>query len=104
MTPVPRIFKAVIGTGGDILRGAELSESDAIAERKAGRDVVVCGQDLGDNRDVARKIETAANGNCVEHPPHSSAGPGSLFHFQPDRRPPEGHSFFLIEDTEISEG
>ena len=94
MHPPPRIYKGIVGTGGDVIRGVEIDEPTAIAERKAGRDVVVCGPELGDNRDLAKKIETVANGNCVEHSPHPSSGPGALFHFQPDPRPPDGHCFF----------
>ncbi len=90
----PRIFKAVFGTGGDVIRGSEITEAEAIVERKAGRDVVVCGTDLPGNRDLAEHIESTANGNCKGCPPHAAMGPGALPHFQPDPRPPEGHSFY----------
>ena len=90
----PRIYKATLGTGGDVLRGSALSEPDAVTERQAGRDVVVCGQDTIANRDLAQRIEQAANGNCKACPPHFAMGPGALPHFQPDPRPPEGHCFY----------
>ncbi len=90
----PKIYKASLGTGGDVLRGAELSESAAIKERQAGRDVVVCGQDTISNRELARQVEHAANGNCKACPPHYAMGPGALPHYQPDPRPPEGHCFY----------
>jgi hypothetical protein len=93
-TPQPTIHKAILGTGGDVIRGPQIDETVAVGERKAGREVVVCGEDLSDNRDLAQRIETAANGNCIEHSPHFSMGPGALFHFQPDPRPPDGHCFF----------
>lgn len=93
-TVTPRIHKAVLGTGGDVLRGAEIREAEAIVERQAGRDVVVCGSSLSDNYDMAEKIETSANGNCQAHPPHKMAGPGALPHFQPNPRPPDGHCFY----------
>jgi hypothetical protein len=92
--PLPRIDKATFGTGGDVIRGAEITEGGAIAERKAGRDIVVCGPDLNDNRDCAERIEMSANGNCKACPPHAAMGPGALPHFQPDPRPPDGHCFY----------
>jgi len=92
--PLPRIFKATFGTGGDVVRGSEITEHEAIAERKAGGDVVVCGQDLFENRQLAEQIEKTANGNCKACPPHVAMGPGALPHFQPDPRPPDGHCFY----------
>ncbi|HEV7226637.1 MAG TPA: hypothetical protein VGN42_28275 [Pirellulales bacterium] len=92
--PRPRIYRALQGTGGDVLRGGALSEADAVKERQAGRDVVVCGQDTIANRDLAEKIEKTANGNCKACPPHYAMGPGALPHFQPDPRPPDGHCFY----------
>jgi hypothetical protein len=90
----PRIYKALFGTGGDIIRGQEITEVEAIAERKAGFDVVVCGLRMMDNRDLAEKIERAANGKCKPCPPHVAMGPGAMYHFQPDPRPPDGHCFY----------
>lgn len=92
--PLPRIYEATFGTGGDVVRGIEITAVDAVAERKTGRDVVVCGPNLNDNRDLAKSIETAANGNCKACPPHVAMGPGALPHFQPDPRPPAGHCFY----------
>jgi hypothetical protein len=92
--PPPRIYKATFGTGGDVVRGDEITEAEAVAERAAGRDVVVCGQELNENYDLAEKIERTANGNCKACPPHQSMGPGALPHFQPDPRPPDGHCFY----------
>jgi len=90
----PRIYNATLGTGGDVIRGAELTEPEAVLERRAGRDVVVCGKNLSDNRDLAERIEKTANGKCRACPPHFAMGPGALPHFQPDPRPPEGHCFY----------
>jgi hypothetical protein len=92
--PTPKIHKATLGTGGDVIRGARISEDEAILERKAGRDVVVCGKHLMDNRDLAERVEQMANGSCKSCPWHPSSGPGALPHFQPDPRPPDGHSFY----------
>ena len=90
----PRIHKATFGTGGDVIRGPKITEAQAIVERKAGRDVVVCGSDLDENRDLAERIEKSANGNCKACPPYAAMGPGALPHFQPDPRPPDGHCFY----------
>ncbi len=74
--------------------GDEITETEAIAERQAGRDVVVRGPDTGANRRLAGKIELDANGSAKRNVPHPSAGPYALPHFQPDIRPPEGHTFY----------
>jgi hypothetical protein len=39
--PPPKIYKASLGIGGDVIRGAQLGEAAAVAERRAGRDIVV---------------------------------------------------------------
>lgn len=92
--PPPKIYKALFGTGGDVIRGQEITEAEAVTDRKAGLDVVVCGLTMMDNRDLAEKIERAANGNCKPCPPHMAMGPGAMYHFQPDPRPPDGHCFY----------
>lgn len=86
--------KATLGSGGDVNRGPEIDEDQAIDERKAGRDVVVCGPILKDNRERAKKIERTANGNYKLCPPHAHAGSGTLPHCQPDPRGPQGHCFY----------
>lgn len=91
----PRLHKASFGTGGDVIRGCRLTDVEAVAERQAGRDIVVCGPSLADNYDLAEKIERAANGNCKPCPPHFAMGPGALPHFQPDPRGTRtGHTFY----------
>lgn len=93
----PKIYEATFGTGGDVVRGAELNEAQAVAARQArpDRDVVVCGQSTVDNRELAEKIEKLANGKCKLCPPHVARGPGALPHFQPDPRGTSiGHCFF----------
>lgn len=41
------------------------------------------------------EIERSANGlNTKREPPHLSAGPNALPHYQPDPRPPDGHTFY----------
>jgi hypothetical protein len=90
----PKIYKAILGAGGDVIRGAQITEAEAATERQAGRDVVVCGQILLDNYSLAAKIERAANGGCRACPPHYMMGPGAMFHFHADPRPPDGHCFY----------
>jgi hypothetical protein len=90
----PRIYKAARQPNGDVVKGAEISESQAIAERKAGRDVVVCGNDTAANNDLARHIEYSANGSYKRCGAHANAGPNALNHYQPDPRPPDGHTFY----------
>ncbi len=91
----PRIYEAVLepGPSGYVLRGAELTLSEAIARRKSGENVVVYGDDLKANARMARQIE-AAVGPYKQEPPHKESGRHSLPHFQPDPRPPEGHTFY----------
>jgi hypothetical protein len=88
------IHKATLGGNGAVIKSAILTEAQAIAERQSGADIVVCGPDLAANRDLAKKIEQSANGTWVLHPPHFGAGLDALPHYQPDPRPPDGHSFY----------
>src|SRR5215472_12269568 len=92
--PHPLIFEASLGLRGAVIKGAAITQAEAEARRKAGRDVVVCGPDLAANRRLAGTIEANANGKVKRCPPHSSAGPHALPHYQPDPRPPEGHTFY----------
>jgi hypothetical protein len=93
-TTAPLIFKATLGVGGEVIKGAQITEAQAVAERQVGRDVVVCGSDLAANREVAKHIECAANGSYKRCPPHAGAGPDALPHYQPNPRPPAGHTFY----------
>jgi hypothetical protein len=54
----------------------------------------VCGKDLAANRDLAKTIEHAANGTYKRCPPHANAGADALPHYQPNSRPPAGHTFY----------
>lgn len=54
-SPAPKIYQAILGTGGDVVRRNQISEAQAIVERQASRDVVVCGQSLVDNYTLAEK-------------------------------------------------
>ncbi len=55
--------------------------------------MVVCGDDVDANRRLAEKIESAV-GPCERGEPHSKAGPRALPHYQPEPRPPQGHTFY----------
>jgi hypothetical protein len=87
------IHEATLGSRGRVIRGVEIAKAAAIARRKAGLDIVVCGEDHKANRRLARQIENAVGPNRSQ-PPHKGLGPYALPHFQPDPRPPEGHSFY----------
>lgn len=79
---------------GAVVKGRMITQAEAEARRKAGEDVVVYGPNIDANRRLAQTIETNANGTVKRCTPHRSAGPRSLPHFQPDPRPPEGHTFY----------
>jgi hypothetical protein len=92
----PAIHEATRATDGSdaVDRGAALSRKQAIARRKSGGDIVVCGPDTMQNDQLAGEIEvtaTSAGGKCIYHGPHG--GPLSLPHWQQKDPPPEGHSF-----------
>jgi hypothetical protein len=88
------IHEAYLRADGVVEKGNRISRTQAIALRRAGKDVVVCGTDGEKNRFTAQGIETEANGKAKHCPPHSNAGDHALYHFQPDPRPPEGHTFY----------
>jgi hypothetical protein len=97
----PRIFEATLepGPSGFVLRGSEITREHAIARRIAGGDVVVCGDEIKANARLAREIETAV-GPCRQEPPHKESGPHALPHFQPNPRPPDGHTFYETENPQ----
>jgi hypothetical protein len=91
----PTIHEAELASGpsGAILRGAEIDQDAAVARRRSGENVVVCGDDTDANRRLAQSIESAV-GPCRRSEPHQKAGPQALPHYQPDPRPPAGHTFY----------
>jgi hypothetical protein len=89
---IAKPFKATLGSLGKVIRGTEITQTEAVVERKAGRDIVICGGAIHENRGLARIIESSC-GPCVLQPPHADAGPYALPHLQPSVRPPMGHSF-----------
>jgi hypothetical protein len=79
------------------MRGAEIDVA-AIARRRSGLDVVVCGVDLKANRALAASVESAV-GPYQRGVPHTRhAGPLALPHFQQAATPPAGHTFYETEN------
>jgi hypothetical protein len=91
---VPLIFEASLRSDGSVVRGRQISQTEAEGQRKSGKDVVICGPSLSANRRLAGIIEQSANGSAKRCPPHATAGPAALPHWQPDPRPPQGHTFY----------
>jgi hypothetical protein len=90
----PQIFEARRSANGAVVKTQAIDQAKAVVLRKAGLDVVVCGPDIAENRRLAALIERNANGSAKRCPPHGNEGPHALPHFQPDPRPPEGHTFY----------
>ena len=90
----PTIYEATRGNNGAVVKGAQITQSQAEARRRAGDDVVVCGPSLGLNRSLAKTIEQNANGTWKLCPPHLNEGPYALPHCQPDPRPSDRHTFY----------
>src|SRR5437016_1827647 len=86
----PRIHEATLASGpsGAVIKGPEIDLVTAVYRRRAGLDIVVCGNDLKANQGLARQVE-AAVGRYEQQTPHKNAGPFALPHFQPASRPPE---------------
>jgi hypothetical protein len=84
-----------LGAAGAVVRvQPPILQPQAEALRRQGREVVVCGPNLAANRALAQAIEHDANGSYKRCPPHPNAGPHALPHYQPDPRPPAGHTFY----------
>jgi hypothetical protein len=82
------------GASGGVIRGARIDFATAVARRRAGDNVVVCGDDLKTNRRQAEQIE-AVVGPYVRSAPHRQlAGPRALPHFQQQDESHEGHTFY----------
>jgi len=91
--PSPTIHEATCLPGGAVRRGQVITQAQAEALRQSGLDVVVCGPQHAVNRALARDIEPDANGNYKPCPQHFLQA-NSLPHYQPDPRPPAGHTFY----------
>jgi hypothetical protein len=75
-------------------RGTELTFDEAVTLRRAGRDVVVCGEDTDNNRQRAGELEAAVGLRSRAQAPERKAGPGALPHFHQQSRDPPGHTFY----------
>jgi hypothetical protein len=93
--PAPTIHEAELASGpsGAVEYAAEIDFAAAVARRMAGSNVVVRGEDVDANRRLASAIESAV-GVCIRGDPHPGAGPPALPHYQPQSRPPDGHTFY----------
>jgi hypothetical protein len=100
-TQSPTVHRATLGSQGRVVRGEQISKDEAIAERRTGDNIVVCGGPLRANRNLAREIESAV-GPCKRQDPHKSAGPYALPHFQQESPPPEGHSFYETDNRKAA--
>jgi hypothetical protein len=92
----PAIYAACRVRDGSnaVERKVKLEEEEAVARRRAGEDIVVCGPDTVRNDTLAKKIEEAAappGVNCIYHGPDGD--PLSLPHWQQDCPLSKGHSF-----------
>jgi hypothetical protein len=77
------------------VKGSEISEAEAIQERQAEREVVVCGNDPDLNNEKAKTIEHAASGSYVRHGNHR---PNGLNHYQPC--PAAGRTHILRDEKQ----
>ena len=82
------------GASGAVLRGSELDMHGAVARRRAGQDVVICGPDTGENRRLAFEVEAGVGPVSKPQAPHERAGPMALPHFHQRHRSPDGHCFY----------
>jgi hypothetical protein len=94
--PSPTIHEAerASGASGAVLRGPEIDRATAVARRRAGADVVVCGGDTNANRRLAQAIESAVGPATPPQTPHRRAGPLALPHFHQQSHVPDGHTFY----------
>ncbi len=97
----PKIHEATLASGlsGAVLKEAEIDFATAVARRRAGKDIVVCGNNLAANRGLARAIEAAVGPSTTPQKPHyQKAGPAALPHFQQIDPAHAGHSFYETDN------
>jgi hypothetical protein len=99
----PAVIHEATCASGLVLRGSPLTEAEAVQRRRAGLDIVVCGDDTIQNRDLAERIEQQVGGAYMHDGPHRrSVGPNALPHWQQRGLPPAapaGHSFYETHVT-----
>ena len=82
------------GSSGAVLRGAVMDVAAAVARRRTGQDLVVCGPDADANRRLAYQVESSVGPCTRPQAPHRSAGPMALPHLHQQNRSPDGHTFY----------
>jgi hypothetical protein len=82
------------GLSGAVLRGGEINLAAAVARRRTGNDVVVCGAETDANRRLAFQVEATVGPASKPQWPHKRAGPKALPHFHQRNRSPDGHTFY----------
>jgi hypothetical protein len=86
------------GASGAVQKGAAISFEAAVERRRAGLDVVVCGNDRKANFRRAGEIESVI-GPWEREPPHvGRAGENALPHLHQASRSPAGHCFYETEN------
>src|SRR5438874_7277033 len=92
----PKIHEATLASGpsGAVLKRTEIDFATAVARRRAGENIVVCGNNLKENRALARAVEAAVGQATKPQKPHTTAGPAALPHFQQVDPGRAGHSFY----------
>jgi hypothetical protein len=98
LMPAPPTIREATRVPGGVRRGAVLTYIQAVARRRLGLDIVVCGDDTPANCNEAMRIE-AAVGPCKHQGPHRGGGMFALPHWQQRSRSPEGHSFYETHVT-----
>jgi len=101
--PPPQYYSAQRDQiSGGVIAVAPISRADAVRLRKAGIDIVVCGIYEGENRRLAKEIESEANDtpiHCYEHRKTNQSR--ALPHFHPIRRHPKGHCFYETNTLKV---
>ena len=87
------IYTATLESRGRVLRWKQISFLEAVQERLASRNIVVCDGAESENRKLVQQIESAV-GPYIRQSPHASAGLFALPHFQQKQAPSTGHSFY----------
>ena len=93
--PTPSIHEAELepGASGRVLRGATIDFDAAVARRRAGQNHAARRACTVPRLLRQHKPRAGSHSHGRHRPPHL-AGPFALPHYQPDPRPPEGHTFY----------
>lgn len=103
-----RIYEAFAphdGTGAVYWIAPEMTVVQAVLMRRAGKDVVVCGDDKRENLRIAQEIETSVGTWSRDKPHKNVAGQLALPHFHQmtvdtsGNRFPPGHTFYEVDKS-----